>query len=248
MNVKDSYTKNRLIMLSLVVFGTALFVSSAQAQGRAASMSAAGGRTGTGVSRSGRFRGSLGRQRQGRRFFDGAFAPYFYPDYDYSDYDFEPGMSEAPPPQIIAPPVPAAPAAPVASPPEPLVLELHGDHWVRIENYNSSEIGTQPIPPERAPNPKSASSDAGSRSGQAGEPSRELPPVVLVFRDGHTEEIAKYMIMGGTISTSADYWSSGSWTRKIQIVELDVPATIKLNQERGVKFTLPSGPSEVILR
>jgi hypothetical protein len=29
---------------------------------------------------------------------------------------------------------------------------------------------------------------------------------------------------------------------------LDVPATLKLNQERGAKFSLPSGPNEVMIR
>ena len=75
-----------------------------------------------------------------------------------------------------------------------------------------------------------------------------LPPAVLVFRDGHKQEIEKYTIVGATIYTNADYWSSGSWTREVQIVELDVPATLKLNRERGAKFSLPSGPNEVMIR
>jgi hypothetical protein len=56
------------------------------------------------------------------------------------------------------------------------------------------------------------------------------------------------MIVGTTIYTGADYWSSGSWTQKVQIAELDVTATLKLNQERGAKFSLPSGPNEVMIR
>jgi hypothetical protein len=53
--------------------------------------------------------------------------------------------------------------------------------------------------------------------------------------------------MSGTIYSKADYWSSGSWTKKIQIADLDVPATLKLNQERGLKFELPAGPNEVVV-
>ena len=56
------------------------------------------------------------------------------------------------------------------------------------------------------------------------------------------------MIAGATIYTSADYWSSGSWTRKVQIAALDIPATLKVNRERGAKFSLPSGPHEVMIR
>ena len=54
--------------------------------------------------------------------------------------------------------------------------------------------------------------------------------------------------MSGTIYFKADYWSSGSWTRKIQIADLDLPATLRLNQERGLKFVMPSGPNEVVTR
>jgi len=71
---------------------------------------------------------------------------------------------------------------------------------------------------------------------------------VLVFRDGHQEEVRKYTIIGTAISVKTDYWSTGSWTRNIPIADLDLAATLQLNQERGAKFTLPSRPSEVIVR
>jgi len=134
----------------------------------------------------------------------------------------------------------------VPNPVESLVLELQGDHWVRITNYGQSETGGQSSEPgpERAANLPPAT----PRRIPAAVPPSKLPPAVLVFRDGHKEEIGKYVIQGATIYTSADYWSSGSWTRKVQIVELDVPATLKLNQERSAKFSLPSGPNEVMFR
>jgi hypothetical protein len=71
---------------------------------------------------------------------------------------------------------------------------------------------------------------------------------VLAFRDGHKEEVGSYTIVDGTMYTKADYWTSGSWTRKIQITDLDLPATLKLNKERGVNFALPAGPYEVVIR
>jgi hypothetical protein len=77
---------------------------------------------------------------------------------------------------------------------------------------------------------------------------KEMPPTVLVYRDGHTEELTSYSIIGNAIYAKADYWSSGLWTRTIQIADLDIPATLKQNQQRGVKFELPSGPGEVMIR
>jgi hypothetical protein len=71
---------------------------------------------------------------------------------------------------------------------------------------------------------------------------------LLVFRDGHSEEVERYMVQGNVIFASTNYWSTGSWTRKIPVAELDMPATLKLNEERGVSFKLPSGPNEIIIR
>jgi hypothetical protein len=183
--------------------------------------------------------------RRSRRFIDGSgFAPYYY----YSDYDYEPETDETPPPQIIERTVESAPPAPVSAP--GLVLELQGDHWVRISNYGESQTAELTPQPgvEHASKPPSPTPPLNSRRTQAAEPPSQLPPAVLVFRDGHKEEIGKYLIVGSTVYASSDYWSSGSWTRKVQIADLDVPATLKLNQERGAKFTLPSGPNEVMTR
>jgi hypothetical protein len=183
--------------------------------------------------------------RRARRFFVGpGFAPYFY-----SEDDAGPDVIEAPPSQITV----LQPAEPVATPQKPsesVVLELHGDHWVRLTNYGQSQTGESLdlSTSDRTSNTLSALSPVTPRRTPAAEPATQLPPAVLVFRDAHQEEIGKYVIVGATIYTSADYWSSGSWTRKVQISELDVPATLKLNRERGAKFSLPSGPNEVMMR
>jgi hypothetical protein len=152
-------------------------------------------------------------------------------------------MTEAAPRESAAQP---AQAAPPERPPHPLLLERQGDQWVQVTGYSQSPAPAQTTPPKtveathlRAVMP--------SRN-EAAEPPRKLPPAVLVFRDGHEEELKSYTIIGKTLYTSADYWTSGSWTRKIEIANLDVPATLKLNQERGSNFSLPSGPQEVVIR
>jgi hypothetical protein len=238
--------KNRLVAVSLAMLGATVFVSPAQAQRHGGFASAPAGRNGMAFSRGGGMRTGVGRLRHGHRFSGNAgFGSYFDSDYDYG-YDSEPREVEAPPPQVIVgQAAQSGSPAPAPEAPESLVLELHGDHWVRVTNYGESQ--SQPET-ERASNPASAVPTANPRRTQAAEPPSELPPAALVFRDGHKEEIGKYMIVGTTIYTSADYWSSGSWTRKVQIAELDVPATLKLNQERGARFSLPSGPNEVMIR
>jgi hypothetical protein len=108
----------------------------------------------------------------------------------------------------------------------------------------------QAIPQSTKPGPAQPSSlhPAIVELPEAAVPQPQLPPAVIVFRDGHNEELGKYMIQGNVLFTNADYWSTGSWTRKIPLAELDIPASLKLNKERGTKFNLPSGPNEVVIR
>jgi len=202
----------------------------------------AGGRPGfgsRGLGRRGFFPGS--------RFFPGwAFLlPPIYPDFDY-EYDYENGPEaiQEPPPWVVPAQAeqPAAPAKPI----EPLVLERHGDEWVRIAGYSQSPAAAQSMTPSAGQAPNPPSETAGQNN--AGQPASKLPPAVLVFRDGHQEEIERYTIIGPVIHIRTDYWSTGSWTRKVAIADLDLPATLRVNRERGGKFRLPSGPNEVVVR
>ena len=99
--------------------------------------------------------------------------------------------------------------------------------------------------------PGSAQAPGARPNAASGQQSAQPPAVVrktvLVFRDGHKEAVTKYVIKGNTLYASVDYWSTGSWMKEIPLSELNVPATLKLNQQRGVKFKLPSGPNEVVI-
>jgi hypothetical protein len=188
--------------------------------------------------------------RRARHFAGSGFGPNYYPYYDsgyypydsdyYPDYDYQDEASEAPPPPFRAQAAAPTPAKP-AKPPESLVMELRGDHWVRLTSYGPMAVAGE------SGEPQPGSAKAKGASARAQEP-KELPPAVLVFRDGHQEQVAKYTIVGTTISIKADYWSTGSWTRKIPVADLNLAATLQANQERGAKFSLPSRPSEVIVR
>jgi len=65
-------------------------------------------------------------------------------------------------------------------------------------------------------------------------PAAEQDPTVLVFRDGHRQEVRNYAIVGQML------WDFGAkGTRKIPLADLDLDTTRKLNDERGVEFVLP---------
>lgn len=188
--------------------------------------------------------------RSGRSFGRGPIL-YPYPYYYDSDFGYD-AQGVAQPQVVVVPAAAQAQPAPPTPPLEPLLIEWQGDHFERMTL--SQKIGGQAGPDySEKSNPRSSTTEAPgpvapARKAAAPTPPRELPPAVLVFRDGRTEEVSSYTIMSGTIYSKADYWTSGSWTRKIQIADLDVPATLKQNQQRGVKFVLPSGPNEVVMR
>ena len=96
--------------------------------------------------------------------------------------------------------------------------------------------------PDQLRNEKRAS--ASTHAATTPEP----PPAILIFRDGHREETSAYTISNGVLYTGSDFYTNGSWTRKIELSSLDLPETLKSNQSRGVRFQLPSFPNEVIVR
>jgi hypothetical protein len=59
-------------------------------------------------------------------------------------------------------------------------------------------------------------------------------PTTLIFRDQHKEEIQNYAIVGDTL-----FSFSAERTQKIPLSELDIPATTKVNEDRGVNFRVP---------
>jgi len=62
-----------------------------------------------------------------------------------------------------------------------------------------------------------------------------LPATVLVFRDRHQQEIQNYAIVGQTLWNFAP-----QRTQKIPLSELDLPATEKANDDRGLTFKVPA--------
>lgn len=185
--------------------------------------------------------------------------PYPYYPYSYDNGDFG-NDNQEPVPAQVAPPLLNATPEPPAPPRESLLIEWQGDRFVRTTlsqkvsdgesrapDYSENSSSDKPSSIKSSPDKSRLRSPSASTHAIATQP-RELPPAVLVFRDGRHEEISSYTIVSGTIYSKADYWTNGSWTKKIQIADLDVPATLKLNHENGLNFVLPAGPNEVVVR
>jgi hypothetical protein len=82
-----------------------------------------------------------------------------------------------------------------------------------------------------------ASRDGFAEGGQT-EPEPPVavqPTTVLIYKDGHKLDVVNYAIVGDTLFDFAEGRS-----RKISLAELDLPATRKANDDRGVDFQIPA--------
>jgi hypothetical protein len=220
---------------SLGVFvGQLLFV--AVLHGAVASAQTRGGFRGAGRSGHGfGFGRTFGERHRG-----GAARGYFLGDtaFFYDDYPFASAVPEVAPPQYMA--AQTSPTAEVPAPKAPsLLIEWQGDRYVRF--------GGLPL----------ASSDArgrenGMREVPAGDgprtnlTSENLAATVLVYRDGHREDVADYAIVGPVMYAHLTAEMAGG-LHSIQISALDIAATVLANRENGVGFVLPR-PNEVVTR
>jgi len=158
--------------VAIAMLAAAILVSPSLGQMRGAGVSrgVVGGVPGRG------FRVDFGHGRVEHRF---SRQPIFIGDpFWYSDYDSRP-VYEAAAPEVVVVQPPAAPAQTAPSvPPEPVVIEWQGDHFVRMTLTEASSR-------QRGPADYSEKSALHvSAHKPVAQPPQELPPAVLVFRDG----------------------------------------------------------------
>jgi len=93
------------------------------------------------------------------------------------------------------------------------------------------------VPPVKTPAPAHPTQHASDvEEAPPVDPDPPLPPTLFVFKDGRTLEVANYAILGQTI-----YDLTPGHRRKIALIDLDLEATRKQNDEHGVTFQLPQG-------
>jgi hypothetical protein len=143
---------------------------------------------------------------------------------------------------------------------QPLMIELQNGRYVRVNNAAvdgealpiNFTATSKPSKPGRVSSTKLATDSTQPLSAQpsiaAAPPGHRLPPALLVFRDGHSEEVRDYTIADGVLYARGDYYTDGYWNKKIDLTSLNVPETLQANASRSVKFVLPSSPNEVITR
>jgi len=89
------------------------------------------------------------------------------------------------------------------------------------------------IPPvKNVPRPHAVQSDAS-----AVDPNPPQAATLLIFKDGRQLEIGNYAIIGATL-----FDLTPGHSRKLALADLDLEATLKENDNRGVTFQIPSAP------
>jgi hypothetical protein len=65
------------------------------------------------------------------------------------------------------------------------------------------------------------------------------PTTLLIYKDGHNVEVQNYAIVGDTL-----FDFTGGLSHKILLADLDLPATQRANDARGVEFQVPAQKSQ----
>jgi len=68
------------------------------------------------------------------------------------------------------------------------------------------------------------------------------PETALVFRDQHVEEVRNYAISGGAV-----WVLNNQAAKKIPLTQLDIDATVKMNDDRGVDFQVPEPALQIMI-
>lgn len=89
------------------------------------------------------------------------------------------------------------------------------------------------VPPAKDSGP-THTAERSREEAPAVEPDPPLPPTLLIFKDGRTMEVANYAILGQTL-----FDLTPGHRHKFAIMDLDLEATRKQNDERGVTFQVP---------
>lgn len=87
------------------------------------------------------------------------------------------------------------------------------------------------VPPVRDARPAHSSEKTEEAAAASPEP---LEPTTLVFKDGHKLEVENYAIIGQTL-----FDMTPGHARKVPLSALDLEATRRTNDDRGVSFQLP---------
>ena len=168
----------------------------------------------------GRFGFGAGNRQRHRRntvFVSPFYGGYYYAPYDYSYDVMNPGVDDTMEDEYARP--------------GPTVFDSHGVSGEYERPAPQSDYDYR-----AGINRERTELEAAPQQPLPQQPIANELPTVLVFKDGHQQEVANYAIVGATL-----YDLSDGRSKKVALAELDLSATVKQNDDRGIDFKLPAG-------
>jgi len=107
----------------------------------------------------------------------------------------------------------------------PTIFDRRGPGTPGYDKRYSKRSSRDEPPTEAAPEPAAPAAEA---------PVADQPKTVLVFKDGHQSEVANYAIIGDTLYDLAE-----GRRHRIPLSDLDLTATARENDDRGIDFKVP---------
>ncbi|MCU1309149.1 MAG: hypothetical protein JWO20_274, partial [Candidatus Angelobacter sp.] len=188
---------------------------------------------GNGFNHGNRFNDGFSRfsgRGHGRGFGFGGIWPIYVSPYDYSEFDANAYDPNAYDPNaydqnqyVNGVPIQQSVASQGPQTPTVIVIDSRGVH----DATNGQQAAL--TPDVQAPAAAAVSAPAPVESG---------PTTLVVFRDGSRKELQSYAIVGKELVDV-----SGGRMRRYPLDDVDVKATTKENNDRGVDFRLPSNGS-----
>jgi hypothetical protein len=101
------------------------------------------------------------------------------------------------------------------------------------QRQQGPQAGQYQGPPQGAP-PRGSMLRQQLHPSSAARPEREQPATTIIFKDGRRVDVHNYVIAKSTLTIL-----DGGVRQRFQLSQVDIPATQKANEERGVDFKAP---------
>ena len=115
--------------------------------------------------------------------------------------------------------------------------DRYGEHYTDSREQERRRRAEEERVAEEQRDRDKRAEDEKSKSKE--KPEDQEPAIVLVYKDGHHQDVSGYAITGEVL-----YDLGQGRAKKILLADLDLPATIKLNDQLGNDFRLPSRPQQ----
>ena len=120
----------------------------------------------------------------------------------------------------------------------PTIFDRRGSGAPYPNDYAGQRPNVAAPKADPAPDPPVTEASVPVAPPRPAGPVASQPSTILIFKDGHQQEVGNYAIVGTNL-----FDLTPGRRQKIALGDLDLPATQKANDDQGIDFKLPELPS-----